>query len=156
RVDRFRGVLWRAGIPETLERGIRDVGTSAGGAQSKRGRDEHRQEPSSHRESTIIRWIPMQKGIAAALFSAIVLLSPGQAQAPAPTTFATRIAELSEPPGSFDTDNLISNERSYLQVIPALRSAGLKGGAYIGVGPDQNFSYIARIRPSIAFIVDIR
>jgi hypothetical protein len=97
----------------------------------------------------------MQKGIAV-LFSAIVLLTPGQAQAPAPTTFASRIAELSEAPGYFDTDNLISNERSYLQVMPALRSAHVTGGAYIGVGPDQNFSYIARIRPSIAFIVDIR
>ena len=32
----------------------------------------------------------------------------------------------------------------------------MEGGAYIGVGPDQNFSYIAHIRPAIAFIVDIR
>ncbi len=64
--------------------------------------------------------------------------------------------QLSEPEGAFDTDNLISNERSYLHVIPALRTGGVKGGAYIGVGPDQNFSYIAQIRPSIAFIVDIR
>jgi hypothetical protein len=98
----------------------------------------------------------MQKGIAVLFFSVVVLLSPGQAQAPAPTSFAGRIAELSEAPGYFDTDNLISNERSYLQVMPALRSAHVAGGAYIGVGPDQNFSYIARIRPSIAFIVDIR
>ena len=29
-------------------------------------------------------------------------------------------------------------------------------GVYIGVGPEQNFSYIARLRPTIAFIVDIR
>ena len=34
--------------------------------------------------------------------------------------------------------------------------AGVTGGAYIGVGPDQNFSYIARIRPSVAYIIDIR
>ena len=32
----------------------------------------------------------------------------------------------------------------------------LTGGAYIGVGPDQNFSYIAQIRPQIAYIIDIR
>src|SRR3984893_1054555 len=70
--------------------------------------------------------------------------------------FASRIAELSEPGGYFDTDNLISNEKSYLHVIPALRQGAVTGGAYIGVGPDQNFSYIARIRPAIAFIVDIR
>jgi hypothetical protein len=86
--------------------------------------------------------------------------APGTAQAPgsvrAPGTFADQVAELSEPGGYFDTDNLISNERSYLQVIPALQRAGVHGGAYIGVGPDQNFSYIAHIRPAIAFIVDLR
>jgi hypothetical protein len=70
--------------------------------------------------------------------------------------FASRIEQLSEPGGYFDTDNLISNEKSYLHVVPALREAGFQGGAYIGVGPDQNFSYIAQVRPSIAFIVDIR
>ena len=69
---------------------------------------------------------------------------------------APKIARLSEPGGSFDTDNLISNERAYLDVIPTLVSRGVTGGAYIGVGPDQNFSYIARIRPSVAFIVDVR
>src|SRR6185503_16574671 len=47
-------------------------------------------------------------------------------------------------------------ERSYLDVVPALKAAGVAGGAYIGVGPDQNFSYIAQVRPAIAFIVDIR
>jgi len=77
----------------------------------------------------------------------------GQAvQAP----FASLVEQLSEPNGEFDTDNLISNEQSYLHVIPTLEQAGISGGVYIGVGPDQNFSYIARIRPSEAFIVDIR
>jgi hypothetical protein len=71
-------------------------------------------------------------------------------------TFAARIATLSEPGGYFDTDDLISNERSYLHVASALRAAGLAGTAYIGVGPDTNFSYIAETRPSIAFIIDIR
>jgi len=73
-----------------------------------------------------------------------------------PSGFAARLAQLSEPGGYFDTDNLISNEKSYLHVVPSLREARLDGGAYIGVGPDQNFSYIAQTRPSIAFIVDIR
>jgi hypothetical protein len=71
-------------------------------------------------------------------------------------TFAGQVAALSEPAGYFDTDNLISNERSYLQVLPDLDRRQIRGGAYIGVGPDQNFSYIAGIRPDIAFIVDIR
>jgi hypothetical protein len=72
------------------------------------------------------------------------------------TTFASSIASLSEPGGYFDTDNLISNERSYLQVIPDLRRQSVRGGAYIGVGPDQNFSYISEVRPAVAFIIDVR
>jgi hypothetical protein len=80
----------------------------------------------------------------------------GVAPAFGASSFAAEIERLSEPEGTFDTDNLISNERSYLDVIPALVSSGVSGGAYIGVGPDQNFSYIARIRPSVAYIIDIR
>ena len=63
---------------------------------------------------------------------------------------------LSEAGGYFDTDNLISNESGYLKVLDALRALGLRGGAYLGVGPDQNYSYLAALRPEIAFIVDIR
>lgn len=70
--------------------------------------------------------------------------------------FGAVVARLSEPGGYFDTDNLISNESSYLHVTGALARYGVRGGAYIGVGPDQNFSYIARIRPRIAFLIDIR
>src|SRR5688572_18967021 len=65
-------------------------------------------------------------------------------------------AQLSEPPGYFDTDNLVSNESSYLQVAEPLADAGPRGGVYVGVGPEQNFTYIARVRPEYAFIVDIR
>jgi hypothetical protein len=73
-------------------------------------------------------------------------------------SFASLVAELSEPPGYFDTDNLISNERSYLHVVPELRAlAGHSSrGVYVGVGPDQNFSYIAQLRPSLAVVIDIR
>ncbi len=87
----------------------------------------------------------------------VLVLAGGQsAQLQTPGSFAATIAGLSEPGGDFDTDNLISNERSFLSVLPELREAGVSGGAYIGVGPDQNYSYIAHIRPDIAFIVDIR
>jgi hypothetical protein len=75
---------------------------------------------------------------------------------PTAQSFASRVERLSEEGGDFDTDNLISNERSYLEVVPALKAARVSGGAYIGVGPDQNFSYIGQIRPAIAFLVDIR
>jgi len=79
------------------------------------------------------------------------------AQQPIPIeTFAGLVARISEPGGFFDTDNLISNEAGYLNVMDALASLSLEGGAYLGVGPDQNFSYIAQIRPSIAFIIDVR
>jgi hypothetical protein len=80
---------------------------------------------------------------------------PG-AQRSASSTFADQIRQLSESGGSFDTDNLISNERSYLHVLPALKQGRVGGGAYVGVGPDQNFSYIAAVRPAIAFVIDVR
>ena len=35
-------------------------------------------------------------------------------------------------------------------------TSSCSGGVYMGVGPEQNFSYIAAIRPAMAFIVDIR
>ena len=60
------------------------------------------------------------------------------------------------PGGYFDSDNIITNEASYLAVASQLAKTGVHGGVYIGVGPDQNFSYIALIRPSIAFMLDIR
>src|SRR5215470_8238722 len=93
-----------------------------------------------------------------ALLLGIVLLATlttSQVRAAA-QSFATLSEQLSEPNGDFDTDNLISNESSYLHVLPALEQGGVTGGVYIGVGPDQNFSYIARIRPASAFIIDIR
>jgi hypothetical protein len=67
--------------------------------------------------------------------------------------FRNLVEELSEEGGYFDTDNLISNETAYVQVIPHLKPAG---GVYIGVGPEQNFHYIGRLRPRWAFVVDVR
>ena len=90
--------------------------------------------------------------LAAAWLGCLAL--PPAAQTPA--RFADRIAALSEPGGYFDTDNLISNEASYVRVLPELAQRKVRGGAYIGVGPDQNYTYIVAIRPSIAFILDIR
>ena len=70
--------------------------------------------------------------------------------------FAAIVARLSEPGGYFDSDNLISNETTYLDPVDLLRSRGVHGGAYVGVGPDQNFSYIAEVDPAIAYMIDIR
>ena len=68
---------------------------------------------------------------------------------------ATMIQDFSEPGGSFVTDNIISNEIDFQQVIPTLTKRQQQD-AYLGVGPEQNFTYIASLRPRIAFIVDIR
>ena len=57
------------------------------------------------------------------------------------------------PTGGYVSDNLVSNERSFQQPMSRLTPTG---DVYIGVGPEQNFSYIAQLEPSIAFIVDVR
>ena len=96
-------------------------------------------------------------------FASIALASPAVARAqaarPLPDSIAdlgTLVARLSDAGGYFDTDNLISNERGYQQVLGAMDRLGVRGGAYVGVGPDQNYTYIARVRPRIAFMIDIR
>jgi hypothetical protein len=73
-----------------------------------------------------------------------------------PAEFTRLIHDLSEEGGYFFSDNFTSNEDSYLTILDQLKQQGASGGAYIGVGPEQNFTYIAKIRPRIAFIVDIR
>ncbi len=70
--------------------------------------------------------------------------------------FGDIIDRLSEPEGYFDTDNFITNETSYLHVIGKLNREVDPGGVYFGVGPDQNFSYIAHQQPTLAIITDIR
>lgn len=70
--------------------------------------------------------------------------------------FAALVDTLSESGGFFDSDNIVSNEAGYLHVRQTLKRLGVEGGAYIGVGPDQNFTYIAQVRPRYAFILDIR
>jgi hypothetical protein len=97
---------------------------------------------------------------AGALLAGLLLYGARAAEPPAAPVETTPLGELSrslsEPGGYFDTDNLISNETSYLQVADLLEERVESGGVYIGVGPEQNFSYIARLRPSWAFILDVR
>jgi hypothetical protein len=64
--------------------------------------------------------------------------------------------ELSEPDGNFRSDNLLSNELWFQYIIPELASVAKSGRVYMGVGPEQNFTYIAALKPRMAFIVDIR
>src|SRR5262249_36476421 len=70
--------------------------------------------------------------------------------------FWKMITDFSEPGGYFPSENFLSNESGYQHVIPALLKTLKPGGVYIGVGPEQNFTYIVALRPKIAFIIDIR
>jgi hypothetical protein len=70
--------------------------------------------------------------------------------------FSKIIKTFSEEEGYFISDNFTSNEDGYLSITKKLRDLHISGGAYIGVGPEQNFTYIAKLRPEIAFLVDIR
>ncbi len=72
------------------------------------------------------------------------------------SAFWELIVDLSEPEGLFRSDNFVSNETTYQEVIPELRKRSSPEGVYLGVGPDQNFTYITALRPRMAFIVDVR
>jgi hypothetical protein len=74
----------------------------------------------------------------------------------ADSTFWRLMNEYSEPWGTFRSENFVSNETALQWVIPKLVRRVPPGGVYIGVAPDQNFTLITALRPSIAFIVDIR
>jgi hypothetical protein len=65
-------------------------------------------------------------------------------------------ADLSEPGGYFRSENLVSNEHTFQYVIPDLIRTVPKGGVYLGVAPDQNFTYVVALAPKMAFILDIR
>jgi hypothetical protein len=65
-------------------------------------------------------------------------------------------SEFSEIDGTFRSDNLLSNESYFQYVIPQLNATLKPGNVYMGVGPEQNFTYIAALKPKMVFIVDIR
>ena len=94
--------------------------------------------------------------IAALFFAASLIGGPAVGSSKDHKSLAALSARLSEPGGFFDSDNLISNETSYEHVLGKMRKMGVSGGVYIGVGPDQNFTYIAKIRPRLVIIIDIR
>ncbi len=62
----------------------------------------------------------------------------------------------SEPDGTFRSDNLLSNEIGFPYVLAEVGRSARTGGAYLGVGPEQNFHYIAALKPKMAFIIDVR
>jgi len=64
--------------------------------------------------------------------------------------------DMSEPDGYFRSENMISNEMVLASLLPEVAAHGKQGGVYMGVGPEQNFSYLAVLHPRMAFITDIR
>ncbi|HET9799364.1 MAG TPA: hypothetical protein VFP90_15300 [Gemmatimonadaceae bacterium] len=107
----------------------------------------------------------MRLRLSAATLLAALLLVPGvlarqSSPASVPASISDKeywslIESMSEPNGYFQSDNLVSNERMFQNLVPGLL-ARPHGGAYLGVAPDQNFTYILAVAPQIAFICDIR
>lgn len=86
---------------------------------------------------------------------------PRPAYGPLPTqlsdsTFWQMVNAMSEPGGFFRSDNFVSNETNYQRIVKQLQARTPAGGVYMGVGPDQNFTYIVNLHPRMAFVVDIR
>jgi hypothetical protein len=63
---------------------------------------------------------------------------------------------MSEESGNFPSENFVSNEKTFQFVIPTLQRTLTPHGVYLGVGPEQNFTYIANLEPRLAVIFDIR
>jgi len=96
------------------------------------------------------------------VFCVLLVVTPAfRAALPLPTQlsdteFWRLVSTSSEDGGGFLSENLVSNELGYPYIIPSLKDRVPAGGAYMGVGPEQNFTYMAAIQPSIAFVIDIR
>ena len=100
----------------------------------------------------ILRLLIVAAGL---LFVAQPVLTQSLAASISDKEFWAMVDGFSEPGGSFASDNIISNEIAFQQVIPELKRTGQQG-AYIGVGPEQNFTYITALKPAMAFVIDIR
>lgn len=111
--------------------------------------------PIRHRKTLRARFL-------AAVLPATLAFAAGSAGAQripdalADTTFWRMVTQFSEPNGFFRSDNFVSNEAESQYVIPDLLRTVKRGGVYLGVGPEQNFTYVVTFRPRIAFICDIR
>src|SRR5262249_51471955 len=107
----------------------------------------------------------MRTTVRYALLSIIAVLVLSSPALRAADTLPTQIADdtywkliegSSEAGGEFQSENFLSNETGFQAVLPALQQMTKPGGVYMGVGPEQNFTYITGIRPRMAFIIDIR
>ena len=104
---------------------------------------------------------PRARHLAAFALSVFFVAAPLRAFAQGPERltddeFWKLSKESSEEDGVFRSDNLLSNETTYQWIVPGLVETAKPGRVYMGVGPEQNFTYMTALRPTMAFIVDIR
>lgn len=113
--------------------------------------------------SRLLRRLPVRSRVLASL--ALLLAASVVVRAQATSTIPAQLtdrefwqlnAAFSEPNGYFRSDNFLSNETGFQYVIPELQRLVKPGGVYLGVGPEQNFTYIVALQPKIAIIFDIR
>ena len=95
------------------------------------------------------------------LATALIIAVPASAQSTIPSSLSDKdfwqmVNDVSEPGGFFRSDNFLSNEMGFLHPIPELKRTTKTGGVYLGVGPEQNFTYIAALQPKMAVLFDIR
>src|SRR5262245_35661905 len=104
----------------------------------------------------------MRSKILAVTFGVIVLIAPviraadTLPQSLSDQAFWKLITDFSEPGGDFVFEMYMSNEETFQEILPDLLRRVQPGGVYLGVAPEQNFTYITALRPKMAFIVDIR
>jgi hypothetical protein len=103
--------------------------------------------------------------VRAVLATALLVVAAGNGAARGPIDVPARLTDeefwrltevLSEPNGTFRSDNLVSNELVFAKVMPELAKIPQPASVYLGVGPEQNFAYMAALRPKLAVILDIR
>jgi hypothetical protein len=113
------------------------------------------------RRAAVLRHRALAPAAGIALLLCLVATTTAQQPAAIPSRlsdaeFWKMTETLSEAAGYFQSENFVGNELSFQWVIPELKKNIKPGGVYVGVGPDQNFTYIVGVQPKIAFIVDIR
>src|SRR5215471_17460796 len=90
------------------------------------------------------------------LVSAAIPQSSGMPAQLSNAEFSRIFTEFSEPGGNYPYENFVTNEETIQDVMPVLARVTKPGGVYLGVGPEQNFTYAAGVKPKMAFIFDIR
>jgi hypothetical protein len=123
--------------------------------------------PIRHRLTVVGLGIVLWMGVVSARQASVSppVQAPPPAVAPAGKVLPDKLSDaefwalvqaLSEPGGHFRSDNLVSNEIYMQSIIPELQTVTQPGRVYLGVGPEQNFTYIAALKPRMVFIIDVR